>query len=204
MLDPEECLDEIGLVLTSNIKPLQELFANILEYVVEDYQHMMVDWLGCVASEVPMIEKWLAVRGLMLLDYLQYLSSGGTSDGLELWAFSLAMNCALTVVSNSAISSTARDGANFAQMTLMLVTYTSGRLCKLTEEEQQEDALNHPCPQNENATDVLQKKGHPVIPVCLMPSSLMESSASVSSDSTDPENLMDFDGERTRCIPQSG
>ena len=68
--DPEGCLDEIGLVPTSNIKPLQELFADILECTVEDYQHMMVDWLGHIASDVQMIEKGLAVRGLTLLDYL--------------------------------------------------------------------------------------------------------------------------------------
>ena len=39
-----------------------------------------------------MIEKWLAVHGLTIADYLGHLKSGGTFDGCELWCFCLATN----------------------------------------------------------------------------------------------------------------
>ncbi len=59
---------------------------------------MMVDWLGHEATNVPMIEKWLAIHGLTLANYLAHLRNGGTSDGLELWAFSLATNKLVTII----------------------------------------------------------------------------------------------------------
>ena len=154
---------------------------------------MFVDWLGCVASDVLMIEKWLAVRGLTLLNYLQHLSSGGTSDSLELWVFSLAMDHAVTIVSSSTVSSTARDGVDFSQTRVLLLTYTSGHLCMLTygHEEAGEQSPTEKVP------DVLQKRGCPVTPVCAAPSSSEESKNADSDTSTDAEDLMVFDGDRT-------
>ena len=49
-----------------------------------------------------MIEKWLAVRGLMIAD-LDHLNVGGSSDGLELWCFSMVMDEPITVIQEKTV-----------------------------------------------------------------------------------------------------
>ena len=91
-------LDKTGLQKMGDVTPLQGLLADILQCTVSCYHDMIVDWIGRVASHVHMIEKWLAVRGLTLADYLCHLREGSTSDGCELWCFLLATNRPITIV----------------------------------------------------------------------------------------------------------
>ena len=106
-------LDEARLCAHPPTKPLQELLSDSLQCSVEEYHKIMVDWLGHEAANVPIIKKWLAVHGLILVDYLTYLRSIGTLDRLELWAFSLATNKAVTIVQESSVWSTSVQGTDF-------------------------------------------------------------------------------------------
>ena len=45
-----------------------------------------------------MIEKWLAIRGLDLSEYLSHLEGDKESDGLELWLLSLASDHPINVI----------------------------------------------------------------------------------------------------------
>ena len=128
-------LDKVGLTSISTVKPLQCLLADSLQCPVDTFCTMMVNWLGQVSSSVPMVEKWLAVWGLTLVDYLQHLQGKGTSDGLELWAFSLATDKPVTVVQESLVWSTSLQGADFQQLTVLMTTYNAGCLCHLEEED---------------------------------------------------------------------
>ena len=50
-----------------------------------------------------MIEKWLAVRGLDLEEYLSHLESDRVSNGLELWLLSLASDHPINVVMDDSV-----------------------------------------------------------------------------------------------------
>ncbi len=69
-----------------------------------------------------MIEKWLAVRGISLQEYLEILGGNGSSDGLEIWAASMAMNQPVNVVMLDMIWSTAHEGLDFAYPTILLTS----------------------------------------------------------------------------------
>ncbi len=85
-----------------------------------------------------MIEKWLAVHGLTLQDYLLHLKGQGTSDGLELWLTSMGMDTPFNVVLEDVVWSTSHAGIDFQYPIFMLVSYTDFILC----EEQLDDDLS--------------------------------------------------------------
>ena len=122
-------LDETGLQKVGEVTPLQGLLADILQCSVSYYSDMIVDWIGRAAMHVHMIEKWLPVRGLTLADYLCHLREGGMSDGCELWCFSLAMNCPVTIVQEKTVWSMSQDRVDFMQCVILMTTYTDGFLC---------------------------------------------------------------------------
>lgn len=100
----------------------------------EEYYDMITDWISHTSSHMHMIEKWLAVCGLTIADYLGHLRSGGTSDGCELWCFCLAMNWPINVIQEKTIWSTACDGVDFMHPIIFMTSYTDGFLCKLEDD----------------------------------------------------------------------
>ncbi len=128
----EKAIDA-GLELVGLSKPIQDLLVDQLSCSVEDYCESLISWMNVNCGEVHMLEKWLAVRGLDLGSYVQHLADGGTSDGLELWAASRAMNCPITVVMESNVFSTALDCPDFGQLTFMLDSYFTTFMCKQEE-----------------------------------------------------------------------
>ncbi len=101
--DVQDCLDETGLYVTSPPMLLQEILASLMEYSVVDFHEQICRWLHDNATHVLMIEKWLAVQGISLQDYLQILGRNGSSDGLEVWAASMALNQQVNVVMSDTI-----------------------------------------------------------------------------------------------------
>ncbi len=95
-------------------------------------------WIMNYAPDVHMIEKWLAVCGLILQDYLQYLKGQGASDGLELWLTSMRMNTPFDVVLKDVVWSTSQADIDFQYPIFMLVSYMDFILC----EEQSDDDLS--------------------------------------------------------------
>ena len=91
VLNVPERLDKTGMMHLSEDAPLQQLFADYYSCTVQVFHDSLITWVGRYSSEVLMIEKWLAVCGLTLGDYIQHLRDGGTLDGLELWLSSWAM-----------------------------------------------------------------------------------------------------------------
>ncbi len=96
--DVQEWLDETGLYATGPQVLLQENLSRLMECSVVDYWEQICRWLQDNAVHVPMTEKWLAVQGLNLQEYLAILGGNGASDGLEVWAASLVMNQPLNMV----------------------------------------------------------------------------------------------------------
>lgn len=134
VLNIEERLDKTGLQRLSDTVPIQGLLADLLGCSKDEYRQMMVDWMGFAASHVHIIEKWLAVRDLILSKYLDHLHQGGTSDGCEVWCFSLAMDKLINIVQESKVWSTAAEGIDFQHAVILMTTYTEGFLCVLEEE----------------------------------------------------------------------
>ena len=182
-------------------KLLQELLSDSLQCPIEEYQQMMVDWLGCEATNVPMIEKWLAVCGLTLADYLTHLRNGGTLDGLELWAFSLAINKPITIIQESSVWSTSVQGADFQQIVVTMTSYTSRSLC--TEEQSEVDNMPGRAEGIANPSfgpqaSLLKRSGRPLVLPMDSPSSSFDDSSMTTS--TDPEDLMEV--EKVRALPK--
>ncbi len=160
---------------------------------------MMVDWLGHEAANVPMIEKWLAVQGLTLADYLAHLKNAGTSDDLELWAFSLATNKAVMIVQESSVWLTSIQGVDFEQITIAMTTYTSGQLC--SEEHSDDDSLPIAVPLDSQDSR-LKRSGRPFVMPQEPPSS--SSDELTTATSTDLEELMEAEYVLTLPMPKSG
>ncbi len=81
---------------------------------------MLVAWMFDFHSDLHMIEKWLAVRDLDLETYAVHLLSGGSSDGLEVWLASRAMNRLITVIMEDTVISIGVNGPDFLQLTFLL------------------------------------------------------------------------------------
>ena len=75
-----------------------------------------------------MIEKWLAIHGLNLQEYLGILGNNGASDGLEVWAASLAMNQPLNIIMADSVWCKAHDGLDFSYPTFMLTSFECGMI----------------------------------------------------------------------------
>ena len=82
-------------------------------------------------THVPMIDKWLAVQGLNLQEYLGILGDNRTSDGLEVWVASLVMNQPLNAIMADSVWYTACDGLDFSYPTIMLTSFECGMFCAL-------------------------------------------------------------------------
>ena len=138
VLDVGVCLDELGLTEKEPQMSIQDHLACMLQITSAKFQAHLSTWITNYASDVHMIEKWLAVCGLTLQDYLLHLKGQGTSDGLELWLTSMGMDTPFNVVLEDVVWSTSHAGIDFQYPIFMLVSYTDFILC----EEQLDDDLS--------------------------------------------------------------
>ena len=136
-----------------------------------------------------MIEKWLAVCRLTLGDYIQHLRDGGTSDDLELWLSSWAMQCPVNVFLRDAAWSTSLEGLDFSNPSIMLTSYSDGFWCGGASEDPSPVVLSS----EPSAELTVQKGGHPCV-------AKEEHSASGSTaEETDPDDFLEVDA--VVCTP---
>ena len=76
-----ERLEEIGFHPVGCEQPLQCLLADLLGTTVDVSREQLRHWIICHNNDVHMIEKWLAVRGLDLSEYLTHLEMSGCVMG---------------------------------------------------------------------------------------------------------------------------
>ena len=77
-----------------------------------------------------MIEKWLAVHGLTLADYIEHLWSSGTTDGLKVWLLLMATDTPVNIFQEDRVCSTSQQGLDLEYPSIVLMTYHSGVWCK--------------------------------------------------------------------------
>ncbi len=168
-------------------------------------------------SDAHMLEKWLAVCRLDLDMDVHHLHSGGTSNGLKLWAASHAMNLPITVVMEDTILSTSADGPDFLQCmrTFLLASYSTVYNCS---QEVLEDAhvvsavepicSGKPLIQDHEVTSTTSSdtdhnmvasrhRGHPVIQDETV-------QACSSAHDTDVDDLMELENVASVRMPTSG
>ncbi len=126
-----------------------------------------------------MIEKWLAVHGLTLGDYIQHLRDSGTSDGLELWLSSWAMQCPVNVFLRDMAWSTSMEGLDFSNPSIMLTLYSDGFWCG----EASEDPSHVVLSSEPSAELTVQKGGCPCV---------TEEEHSASGSTVEETDLDDF------------
>ncbi len=173
-------LDKTGLVPVSEELSLLGLFALRLGYTEQTFWATLIQWMGLHCSEVPMIEKWLVVRGLTLADYISHLWEGGTSDSLELWMASLATNTLINIFMEDKAFSMAVTWLDLGQPSLVVTSFHSGVWCREGEEEASAVALP-PSP------ITLRKVGRHL---CVQEQDISSSSSGID---TDPDELFKVD-----------
>ena len=124
-------LEEIGMHACGTRVPLHHILACLLECTPETLCQQLWQWVLHYSSDVHMIEKWLALRGLELAEYLSHLQTEKDSDGLELWLVSLASGRPINVVMEDHVFSTSMSGLDFDFPMIMLLPDCEGLLCKL-------------------------------------------------------------------------
>ncbi len=100
-------------------------------------------------GDIPVLESWLPVCSLDLSEYTAHLLSGGSSDGPEVLAASVAMNIPINVVMDDAVWSTALDGVELAFPTILLSSYDAGFMCVADQ-----DSTDNPSQDTAAATDL--------------------------------------------------
>ena len=73
--DVDVCLEEVGIYVLGPQVPNQNSLADLLECSVIDNREQICHWLHDWALQVPMIDKWIVVRGMNLQEYLDLLST---------------------------------------------------------------------------------------------------------------------------------
>ncbi len=131
-----------------------------------------------------MIEKWIAVRGMNLQEYLDMLSTGASVDGLELWAASMAMNILISVIMEDSIWSTDRAGVDLEGRCFILASYTDFVPCALDRDAENvvEELAAAAPPMTE---PFVRCVGHPLMSIPEYPD-LPDS----EKDDTDPDTLL--------------
>ncbi len=88
-----------------------------------------------------MILSWLAIHGLSVEEYIALLEQQRDSDGLEVWAVSIALGQPINVIFEDAVWSTAAEGFDYLYPSLLLMSHVTAVLCE--EEPQEEEDLSH-------------------------------------------------------------
>ncbi len=89
--DTKSCIEEIRLQQRSPDMPIQHHLALLLECSVQDFHEQLGHWIHHFESDLPMILSWLAICGLSVEEYIALLEQQRDSDGLEVWAASMAL-----------------------------------------------------------------------------------------------------------------
>lgn len=84
VLDIGVHLEEIGMHACGNKVPLHHILSWLLECLPATMHQQLRQWILHYNTDVHIIEKWLALHGLDLAEYLTHLQSDRDSDGLEL------------------------------------------------------------------------------------------------------------------------
>ncbi len=142
-----------------------------------------------------MLEKWLAIRGTSLEEYADHLLANGSSDGLEIWAFSHALNLPVTIIMEQTVFSTSVAGADFTQLTFMLVTYSSAYLYTLDDSDSEQAVA--PVLVGVREAPVKHKGGCPV-------TKHEETSTTESSQDTDVDQLLEEEYQVKALLPKLG
>ena len=150
--DVDAHLEEVGMYALGPQVSIQNSLANLLECSVADYRKQICHWLHDWALEVPMIEKWIVIRGMNLQEYLDLLSTGMSVDSLELWAVSIAMNILISVIMEDSIWSTDHYGVDLDGKCFILANYTDFVPCALDRDaETVEEELAAAAPPHDRA-----------------------------------------------------
>ncbi len=94
----DDRLEEIDMYATGPVMLIQDHLTALLQCSTVEFREQICQWMSRHVGDVGMIEKWLAVHGLSLQEYFRMLGEGTASDGLEVWATSMALNCPLNIV----------------------------------------------------------------------------------------------------------
>ncbi len=191
--NPPERAFEADVVIHEEEQTLQWLLADSMQCEVEDYCYMLVTWMFEHCSDLHMMEKWLAVHDLDLETYAVHLTSGGTSDGLEVWLTSRAMNRPIMVIMEDTVISTGSASPDFTQLTFLLSHYTHGFLCIQETMEPETMSLLMPAKVQQCALG-----GHPMVKEVLHLPSPDQGSE------TDPNELLDEGKKEPHPIHKSG
>ncbi len=131
VIDLKARMEEIGLEGSGGMRPLQDILAELWDCETSVFRAQLCNWLQCWSSELPIVTKWLAIRGLDLDEYIVCLQGGRGSDGLELWAASLAISQPINVVTESMVWSTGMAKVEEENIWICLTSHDSGQLCVL-------------------------------------------------------------------------
>ncbi len=127
--DVDACLEEVGMYALGPQVLIQNSLADLLECSVADYREQICCWLHDSAPELPMIVKWIVIRGMNLQEYLDLLSTGTSVDGLKLWVASMAMNIPISIIMEDSIWSTDWARVNLEGKCYILANYWFCSLC---------------------------------------------------------------------------
>ncbi len=133
--------EEVDMYATGPAMLIQDCLANILECTTSVYHEQICHWLEQNSADLPMIAKWLAVRGISLPEYQQILGNQGALDGLEVWAASMAFNQPINMVLEDSVWGTAHDGIDFMYPTFLLSDYDKFVPCALSCEDADQPAV---------------------------------------------------------------
>ena len=131
----QQTLDNSGLVPLTEELHLEELFTQHLQCTLQVLREELVRWIGRYNTDLQMIEKWLAVRGLTLADYIMHLRNRGTSDGLEVWMLSLVLDLPMNIFLEDRACSTSQQGLDLQFLSIVLTMYHTGIWCKEGDDE---------------------------------------------------------------------
>ncbi len=131
VIDLGSHLEEIRIHVCGDCSLLHHIMARLFECAPDMLQQQLWQWVLHFSHDVHMIEKWLAVRGLDLAEFLSYLESNRESDGLELWLLSLASDCPINVVMDDRVFLTGISRVDFDCPTVVLLPSCEAYLCEL-------------------------------------------------------------------------
>ena len=114
--------------------------AFLLECDVHAYQLQLAQWIHQYESDVPIIVSWLVIHGLTVDEYVALLEQQRESDGLEVWAASMALGQPINVIFCDMVWSISVEGFDHSHPSLLLTSHATAVLC---EEIPNEDDLSH-------------------------------------------------------------
>ena len=150
-------MEEVGIHVCREQVPLHHVLAGLFECKPQTLHQQLCQWVLRYHPEVHIIEKWLAIRGLNLAEYLSHLESDKACNGLELWLLSLTSDRPFNVVMEDRVFSSGTDGVDFDFPTIVLLPLCEGILCELDAPDEAPMAAALPWP---SVTLLSQGGGH--------------------------------------------